>query len=445
MTIVGSPELHRPSKYIVTTVSSESQEEMENECSPYFVDLSRLPSSQLDHLRECGLLHNDSLNIRLLADQHVSYLKQTWNVQHNLQSSFVSLDASRPWMLYWTLHACDLLNYTPSDAECLLILDTLKACWTNVTKATGGFGGGPSQMPHAATTYAAVLALCILASDNEKTYSKDAMHYLRDIREPLFNWMLSLREEELCTLGVAVRMQHDGEIDVRASYCVVAVAKLLGMLKPELTKGLARYVVSCQTYEGGFGGEPWSEAHGGYTFCATAALFLLGHFDRTNCELKIDLAALTQWLSGRQMSFEGGFSGRSNKLVDGCYSFWQGGAVAIVSAIHAIFDKKGKMDHDQDPWLSGFFDQSKLLLLDEGMLERYILLCAQEITGGLRDKPSKRRDFYHSCYNLSGLSVAQHCGKVSFGHPTQTLVAQTHPCFNIRIDRVRFMSNQFIA
>ena len=41
------------------------------------------------------------------------------------------------------------------------------------------------------------------------------------------------------------------------------------------------------------------------------------------------------------------------------------------------------------------------------MLQRYILLCAQDVNGGLRDKPSKSRDFYHSCYNLSGLSVSQ--------------------------------------
>jgi len=43
---------------------------------------------------------------------------------------------------------------------------------------------------------------------------------------------------------------------------------------------------------------------------------------------------------------------------------------------------------------------------DELMLQRYILLCAQDVNGGLRDKPSKLRDFYHSCYNLSGLSAA---------------------------------------
>jgi protein farnesyltransferase subunit beta len=30
------------------------------------------------------------------------------------------------------------------------------------------------------------------------------------------------------------------------------------------------------------------------------------------------------------------------------------------------------------------------------------------VNGGLRDKPSKPKYFYHSCYVLSGLSVAQH-------------------------------------
>jgi protein farnesyltransferase subunit beta len=41
-------------------------------------------------------------------------------------------------------------------------------------------------------------------------------------------------------------------------------------------------------------------------------------------------------------------------------------------------------------------------------LQRYILYCAQNFTdGGLRDKPGKSRDFYHTCYSLSGLSIAQ--------------------------------------
>lgn len=33
------------------------------------------------------------------------------------------------------------------------------------------------------------------------------------------------------------------------------------------------------------------------------------------------------------MSFEGGFQGRTNKLVDGCYSFWDVGMIAILSML----------------------------------------------------------------------------------------------------------------
>ena len=31
----------------------------------------------------------------------------------------------------------------------------------------------------------------------------------------------------------------------------------------------------CQSYEGGFGSNPGSEAHGGYTYCAVACLSIL--------------------------------------------------------------------------------------------------------------------------------------------------------------------------
>ena len=39
------------------------------------------------------------------------------------------------------------------------------------------------------------------------------------------------------------------------------------------------------------------------------------------------------WLCMRQTRIEGGFQGRTNKLVDSCYSFWQGAAAAIVGVV----------------------------------------------------------------------------------------------------------------
>jgi len=454
MSIVGSPEKQSRMPFLIKTESTKAQEETELECQPYFEDLHQLPSSQLDDLRQIGLIRDGTLDICLLLDKHIEYLQQVWS--EPLKASFVSLDASRTWMIYWTLHACDLLNHQPDDQACQNIVHTLSACWMQVdvhlpvskfrddpilsagmqtsdavvTIQGGGFGGGPGQMPHAATTYAAVLALCILAASSKDTvHSKSALELLETIRRPLYAWMLSVQEDD-----GSFRMHHDGEIDVRATYCVIVVAKLLGICTKNVGgQKTIDSIARCQTYEGGFGGEPWSEAHGGYTFCASAALQLLKGFD------SIDVATLTGWLAARQMSYEGGFNGRANKLVDGCYSFWQGGAMAILSILQSGSCVSG------DTWLDGKY-QDTPLLFDEGMLERYILLCAQNIHGGLRDKPSKRRDFYHSCYNLSGLSIAQHYSgeeAPAFGHARLSRVERTHPCYNIRVEYARHILNHF--
>jgi len=48
---------------------------------------------------------------------------------------------------------------------------------------------------------------------------------------------------------------------------------------------------------------------------------------------RINLRALLRWITMKQQSFEGGFVGRSNKLVDGCYSFWQGACIVLINSI----------------------------------------------------------------------------------------------------------------
>lgn len=111
-------------------------------------------------------------------------------------------------------------------------------------------------------------------------------------------------------------MHEDGEIDVRGVYCAISSAKLVNISKHDeeiLFKNTATWIADCQTYEGGFGGVPGAEAHGGYSFCAAAALAMLGTTAHT------DLQSLLRWTVFRQMPFEGGFQGRTNKLVDGCY------------------------------------------------------------------------------------------------------------------------------
>ena len=63
--------------------------------------------------------------------------------------------------------------------------------------------------------------------------------------------------------GGGFHVHVDGEVDVRGSYCALAVAHLLNLTSPQLTAGVGAYVATCQTYEGGIGGEPGVEAHGG--------------------------------------------------------------------------------------------------------------------------------------------------------------------------------------
>jgi len=181
-----------------------------------------------------------------------------------------------------------------------------------------------------------------------------------------------------------------------------------------------------------------------------------------------DKFALRGWLARRQLSFEGGFSGRANKLVDGCYSFWQGACMALLNIqfserstheenmepylSHGIarsveedfLTAKGEEKSCEQPLLEQSRDEGFQLLFDQYKLQRYILLCAQEPSGGLRDKPSKPRDFYHTCYNLSGLSVSQHVLTSSSDHKKATnIVKPTHPALNLRIAAALFVIHYF--
>ena len=46
-------------------------------------------------------------------------------------------------------------------------------------------------------------------------------------------------------------------------------------------------------------------------------------------------------------------------------------------------------------------------LFNQEALQGYLIICCQGVQGGLRDKPTKNPDIYHTCYSLSGMSVAQ--------------------------------------
>lgn len=295
--------------------------------------------------------HDVADRVPLLRDKHAAFLLSSLRA---LPESFVSLDASRPWICYWSLHALDLLGVRPTDMY-PNIVSWLSRC----RSSGGGFGGGPGQAPHSATTYAAVLALTVIGTPEA---------FAAIDRETLYRRYLSWRAP-----GGGFRVQDGGEVDVRGSFTVLAIARLVGIATPALVEGAASFVAACQTYEGGFGGEPGAEAHGGYTFCALGALHVLDALRLA------DLGALGRWLAGRQMALEGGFQGRTNKLVDSCYSFWQGASFEILAA------------EEERRRAAGAGGGSFAPPFDRRALLRYVMCCAQQEVGGLRDKPGKRR------------------------------------------------------
>lgn len=155
-----------------------------------------------------------------------------------------------------------------------------------------------------------------------------------------------------------------------------------------------------QTFEGGISTKPDTEAHGAYAFCALACLCIIGD-PHVIIPKYLDVPLLISWLSARQYAPEGGFAGRTNKLVDGCYSHWVGGCWPL---IEACVNGPSSPGASNDPQSS-----IRSLYSREGLI-RYILCCCQDQSkrGGLRDKPSHSSDSYHTCYVLAGLSSAQH-------------------------------------
>jgi protein farnesyltransferase subunit beta len=153
----------------------------------------------------------------------------------------------------------------------------------------------------------------------------------------------------------------------RGTYCLLVVATLLDLLTPELLHNVDKFIAGCQTYEGGFacasydfaafGRAAKAEAHGGYTSCALNSHFLLSALKPAlssspsssssipspsptstlgpDFPAQIDVAAALRWtvlMQGEGIE-AGGFRGRSNKLVDGCYSWWVGGGVPVLEEL----------------------------------------------------------------------------------------------------------------
>ncbi|TGJ88237.1 hypothetical protein E0Z10_g561 [Xylaria hypoxylon] len=313
-------------------------------------------------------------------ERHIRFLDKSLG---NLPPAFKAADASRPWIFYWCLNGLVLLGADVSKYR-----DGLVATARSIQNESGGFGGGFGQQSHLATTYAMVLSLAIVGGE--------AAYQVID-RRAMWKWLCTLKEPT-----GAFRLTLGGEIDLPLDLPYDSSSHTPERL--DLFTGLADYVRRCQTFEGGISARPGAEAHGAYAFCALGCLAILDAPHRIFPRY-LDMPRLISWLSSRQYAPEGGLSGRTNKLVDGCYSHWVGGCWPLIeAAIHG-------------PTISTSIETPSSAAGDlysrEGLI-RYILCCGQDQTkrGGMRDKPYQPSDAYHTCYVLSGLSSAQHVTRI---------------------------------
>ncbi|KIW11531.1 hypothetical protein PV08_10832 [Exophiala spinifera] len=361
------------------TDTSRLQSATINECLPLLNAVEDPTRSPFD-FNEFGLPS-------LEKEEHIQFLQENLG---EFPPPFVGIDASRPWMVYWALLGLYLLGEDVSPFRSRVV-----KTFYSMQNASGGFGGGFGQYSHLAGTYAGLLSLALVGG--QEAYS------LID-REAMWHWLGRLKEKD-----GGFRICEEGEEDVRGAYCALVALSLLSLplsLPPDspareagfelFTDGLGEYLSRCQTYEGGIASSPGSEAHGAYAFCTIACLCLHAAPHEMSCYVDID--GLLSWLCARQYAPEGGFAGRTNKLVDGCYSHWVGTCWPLVEAA---------LDGPRDTPKGMGRNVSENLYSSEG-LSRYILCCCQGPQGGLRDKPSKLPDSYHTCYNLVGLSNVDH-------------------------------------
>lgn len=117
----------------------------------------------------------------------------------SLPAPYASLDASRPWLVYWSLHGFDLLGVALDLPMRQRAAETVLA----FQHPQGGFGGGPSpgHEAHLLPTYASVMALAITSLPEA---------WERIDRKGMYEFFMSCKRDD----GSFV-VCHGGEVDVR--------------------------------------------------------------------------------------------------------------------------------------------------------------------------------------------------------------------------------------
>lgn len=326
--------------------------------------------SAIDACCTAELLHNEditSLPVKDLCDF----------ISRELQKPLLSIqDLSMSMQLHWLY--CTLAIISPQTAEKFhqSIANTLQS-WVSPHSSLVAPHSG--YQTHVLIIFGATLS------------AATARHYSLMSREAVRSYLISCFNK---TLGCFCSDDQSQENDMRVAYTCVSVGYCYNLLEDKALFGepLISYFLQAQAYDGGscsnnFGGE----SHGAYTFCSLAGLYILlgcssaALRDRLGERRVLDLLL---YIHAKQTN-QGGFAGRNNKLVDGCYTYWMMGSLYL---------------------LVGDGEFEDFMVIDADALYKYVLRCsydrgAPDGKRGMRDKPGVPSDAYHNMYTTAGYLI----------------------------------------
>lgn len=301
--------------------------------------------------------------------KHGEYFKKHMK---SMPHHYKSMDTNRLTLLYFCVSGLDLLDLL-SEIDKEQVIEYIYSYMSPVPD-NGGFYGYPRlsvepselhrccNQPHIANTYVALVMLLILGDDLSRVNREAVAHSMRKWQLPDGSFC--------CVHGMS---SLDSENDIRFVYCAAAICYILDLWEAVDVDGMHDFILAAQSYDMAFGMGPATESHGGCTFCAVAALSMMGRLHQLAGKEQ-----LIDWCVKRQHF---GFQGRIEKPMDSCYSFWVGASLKLLGV---------------EEFLNG--ESCASFLKD----------CEFSEKGGFQKFPEvKAPDLLHSYFSVCGLSL---CG-----------------------------------
>lgn len=278
--------------------------------------------------------------------------------------------------MYWIVCACKLIEKSDQTIDMSNIAEKFNQQVNSVLDTTDPLPpfdevGGPLRL----------LSLAQVVELTDVQTSKKIAFYTNHVKPQIFNFLNKYVSVENC-----IENHLPFWFDMRGIYCLTVLISLsdsLGELSHTQRKGLLDYINRSQVILGGFGSSPGAEAHGGYTFCAVAAIRLLGG------EI-IKPGRLFLWLSQRLDEM----NGRVGKPRDSCYIWWIGATMINIGRGDAF---KARIE------ILKKFLNSNCFCSDTGGISKYPSIPVDQDSVHGKQNP----DLFHTFLGIASLALVE--------------------------------------